>query len=179
MNDEVINRYLDLIKSRSPQTVFTFNTFFYKALCLGGYNRVHRWTKNIDIFSKTRLFIPIHQESEYHWCLVSVNFTKKRISYYDSFRKRNFECLDQILKYLLKEYEQRHHGKFDIDGWVLMNEKDCPLQINHYDSGIFVCVIAEHLARNGILNFSQKHMNQFRRQMIEELKSKKLQNPMP
>lgn len=179
MSDVVVNSYLDLITARAPQTIFTYNSFFYKALSVGGYNRVHRWTKNVDIFSKHKLFIPIHLEFEYHWCLICVDFAKKTITYYDSYKKPNFDCLKRILNYLKTEYTHKHNAAYEVNGWLLVNQQDNPLQTNLYDSGIFVCVTAEHLARNKSLDFTQKHMNQFRDQMNIELKNKVLIYPMP
>ncbi|XP_060843215.1 sentrin-specific protease 1-like [Rhopalosiphum padi] len=174
LNDEVINKYMDLIAARSPNTVYTFNTFFYLALSDKGYSHVCRWTKKIDIFSKKKIFIPVHIEEDNHWCLVYVDFVQKFIKYYDSLRGRNFKCLKLILKYLMMEHVDKKGEEFHPSGWLLMNVKNCPQQLNYWDCGVFVCMFAEYLSRDATLNFSQKHMDRFRRQIEFEIKKKKL-----
>jgi len=93
LTDEVIDKYTDLIKARSPDSIHTFTTFFYTTLSANGYSKVSRWTKKVDIFSKEKLFIPIYKEQEKHWCLVYVNLKKKK-----SFLKTNCDDLGRKLK---------------------------------------------------------------------------------
>lgn len=176
LNDEVINTYMDLIKQRSPDTVYTFNTFFYQSLSEKGYKSVVRWTKKIDVFSKQKLFIPVHLGEDFHWCLVCVDFKEKAIKYYDSLGARNFKCLKLILFYLILEHIDKKNKEFVVDGWLLINVKDCPQQENVWDCGVFVCMFAEYLSRNAPLDFSQKDMVNFRKQLFSELKDKKLKN---
>lgn len=165
---------MDLITQRSPETVYTFNTFFYSALSNKGYEHVCRWTKKVDIFSKEKIFIPVHLEEENHWCLVYIDFLKKTIKYYDSLGGRNFSCLKQILRYLMLEHVNKKHVDFRPGGWCLVNDRDCPKQLNIWDCGVFVCMYAEYLSRNKPLNFSQKDMGRFRKQIYREIKQKKL-----
>lgn len=175
LNDEVINRYMDLITERSSD-VYAFNTFFYSALSSKGYEHISRWTKKIDIFSKKKLFIPVHIEEEEHWCLVCVNFVEKSIKYYDSLGGKNFKCLKLILKYLMMEHYNKKEIEFKPGGWLLVNVKKCPQQLNLWDCGVFTCMFAEYLARDAPLNFSQKDMSKFRKQIMFEIKRKKLKH---
>ena len=158
--------------------MYAFNTFFYLALSDKGYSHVCRWTKKIDIFSKNKLFIPIHIEDS-HWCLVYVNFPEKAIKYYDSMGGRNFKCLKLILKYLMLEHDDKKGKDFHPSGWLLMNVKNCPQQLNYWDCGVFVCMFAEYLSRDAPLNFSQRHMDRFRRQITYEINRKKLRKSAP
>ncbi|XP_050533325.1 sentrin-specific protease 1-like [Daktulosphaira vitifoliae] len=174
LNDEIINQYMDLITQRSPETVYAFNTFFYSALSDKGYQHVSRWTKKVDIFSKEKLFIPVHIEEDNHWCLVYVDFLKKTIKYYDSLGGRNFMCLKLILKYLMMEHINKKNVDFRPGGWSLLNVKKCPKQNNLWDCGVFVCMYAEYLSRNQPLTFSQKDMGRCRKQIYFEIKNKKL-----
>jgi len=178
INDETINKYMDLITERSPETVYAFNTFFYTSYATHGFSKVCRWTKNVDIFSKNKLFFPIHINEEEHWCLACVDFKNKVITYYDSLGGRNFTCLKKILQYLLFEHLDKKNANFEPTGWALTNERNCPRQMNLWDCGIFVCMFAEYLARDVQLTFSQKDMKMFRRQMKSEIKKKKLINSM-
>lgn len=169
---------MDLIIERSPDTVYAFNTFFYLALSEKGYLHVSRWTKKIDIFSKSKLFIPIHIEEENHWCLACVDFKAKSIKYYDSLGGRNFKCLKLILKYLMIEHLDKKNKEFNPGGWALINITKCPQQQNLWDCGVFVCMFAEHLARDAKLNFCQEDMPKFRNQLFNEIKNNKLKHTL-
>ena len=65
LNDEVINYYLQLIRSRSDNSsylpaVHCFNTFLYPKLKSKGHSAVKRWTKKINLFDFQMVFFPIH-----------------------------------------------------------------------------------------------------------------------
>ena len=78
------------------------STFFYKKLKSDGYDGVKRWTKNVDIFEKKFLLIPIFTPQ--HWSLATINFDTKTISYYDSLYDSDFDnCLIALKNYMEKE----------------------------------------------------------------------------
>uniref|UniRef100_A0A4X2M4Z2 Ubiquitin-like protease family profile domain-containing protein n=1 Tax=Vombatus ursinus TaxID=29139 RepID=A0A4X2M4Z2_VOMUR len=52
---------VDTVSEKSP----FFNHIFYGKLCTKEYDGVKRWTKNVEIFNKELLLIPIHLEV--HW----------------------------------------------------------------------------------------------------------------
>lgn len=170
--------YMDLITARSPDTVYAYNTFFYLSLSQKGYKHISRWTKKVDIFSKNKLFIPVHIDEENHWCLIYVNLKKHSICYYDSLGGSNFKSLKLVLKYLMLEHLDKKKTEFFPSGWLLKIAKKCPKQRNLWDCGVFVCMFAEHLARNAPLKFSQKDMPKFRQQMKFEIERKKLIHPI-
>ena len=60
------------------------------------------------------------------------------------------------------------------DEWTLDFAQERPRQKNNRDCGVFVVKIAEYLARGAKLNFSQKDIPAFRKQMLVEITSKKL-----
>lgn len=70
--------------------VHFFNSFFYDKLRTKGYDGVKRWTKNVDIFNKELLLIPIHLEVD--WSLISVDVRQHTITYFDSQRTLNRRC---------------------------------------------------------------------------------------
>uniref|UniRef100_A0A3B3Z6P8 Ubiquitin-like protease family profile domain-containing protein n=1 Tax=Periophthalmus magnuspinnatus TaxID=409849 RepID=A0A3B3Z6P8_9GOBI len=90
LNDQIMNMYGDLVMDSVPEKVHFFNSFFYDKLRTKGYEGVKRWTKNVDIFGKELLLIPIHLEV--HWSLVSVDITRRAITYFDSQRTLNRRC---------------------------------------------------------------------------------------
>ncbi|KAG7315438.1 hypothetical protein KOW79_021526 [Hemibagrus wyckioides] len=92
LNDVIIDFYLKYLQlERADRDVaersHIFSSFFYKQLTrkansseedAGGtaqyrrHGRVRTWTRNVDIFSKDYLFIPVNQEA--HWYLVVICF---------------------------------------------------------------------------------------------------------
>ncbi|KAK2819534.1 hypothetical protein Q7C36_021180 [Tachysurus vachellii] len=92
LNDVIIDFYLKYLQlERADRDVaersHIFSSFFYKQLtrkansseeeagCTAQYRRhgrVRTWTRNVDIFSKDYLFIPVNQEA--HWYLVVICF---------------------------------------------------------------------------------------------------------
>lgn len=66
--------------------VHVFSSFFVKTL-KQGFDRVKRWTKNTDLFSKDLVIIPVHLPG--HWASLVINFSQKIIEYYDSLGNKN------------------------------------------------------------------------------------------
>ena len=65
LDDEVIDCYFNHIlqkKASDSESFFCFRTHFFSNLESEGYEKVKRWTKNIDLFNQFRkVFVPIHQ----------------------------------------------------------------------------------------------------------------------
>jgi len=89
LNDEVINFYTNMIMEDLLETngIYSCNTFFMSKLFPENerydFEAVRRWTKNIDIFSLKKIFIPINIDNR-HWTLVYIDVHNKSIFYYDS-----------------------------------------------------------------------------------------------
>ncbi|WP_419241167.1 Ulp1 family isopeptidase [Cardinium endosymbiont of Nabis limbatus] len=175
LNDSIINAYLHMVVKRSEEKenqllpkVHYFNSFFFKLLSSpAGYEKVKRWTENIDIFDYDLLLIPIHLG--YHWCLAVVDFGKKAINYYDSLGKSNKDCLNKLLDYLVKEIADKKQGQLNKAEWRLECLEGIPQQQNGYDCGVFVCQFANHVALGAPLNFTQRDMPYFRERMAIEI----------
>jgi len=87
LNDVIIDFYLKFIhierltKTQQPLT-HIFSTFFYKklttltenrkALTVERHKQIKSWTKNVDLFEKDFLIVPINEES--HWFLAIICF---------------------------------------------------------------------------------------------------------
>ncbi|MGH0166707.1 UNVERIFIED_CONTAM: hypothetical protein FKN15_050913 [Acipenser sinensis] len=99
-----MNMYGDLVMDTVPEKVHFFNSFFYDKLRTKGYDGVKRWTKNVDIFKKSLLLIPIHLEV--HWSLVSVDVPKRTVTYFDSQRTLNRRCPKYIKMFVLDEADE-------------------------------------------------------------------------
>ncbi|VVB10515.1 unnamed protein product [Arabis nemorensis] len=86
VNDTIIDFYIKYLKSRIPPEeqgrFHFFNCFFFRKLAnldkgspstFGGkeaYQRVQKWTKNVDLFEKDYIFIPIN--CSFHWSLIII-----------------------------------------------------------------------------------------------------------
>uniref|UniRef100_A0A671XIN1 SUMO specific peptidase 3b n=1 Tax=Sparus aurata TaxID=8175 RepID=A0A671XIN1_SPAAU len=166
LNDQVMNMYGDLVMDSVPEKVHFFNSFFYDKLRTKGYEGVKRWTKNVDIFQKDLLLIPIHLEV--HWSLVSVDIPRRSITYFDSQRTLNRRCPKHIFKYLQAEAIKKDQQDF-LTGWKGLFKMNVGRQNNDSDCGAFVLQYCKCLALGQPFSFGQQDMPRLRRQMYKEL----------
>ncbi|KAM9335645.1 sentrin-specific protease 3b [Symphorus nematophorus] len=166
LNDQVMNMYGDLVMDSVPEKVHFFNSFFYDKLRTKGYEGVKRWTKNVDIFQKDLLLIPIHLEV--HWSLVSVDIPRRAITYFDSQRTLNRRCPKHIFKYLQAEAIKKDQQEF-LTGWKGFFKMNVGRQNNDSDCGAFVLQYCKCLALGQPFSFGQQDMPRLRRQMYKEL----------
>ncbi|XP_044584806.1 uncharacterized protein LOC123265215 [Cotesia glomerata] len=167
LNDQVINVYFKMIERRDPTRVQCCESFFLIDLVAKDYIRLNKWTKNVDIFSKKLMFIPLHLEV--HWSLAVINFDAETITYYDSMNGNNEECLQIILEYLKYEHLNKKKIPLNTSNWKKIHAKNIPQQDNGDDCGVFACSYAELLSRNEELNFSSKKIVDKRFAMMEEI----------
>ncbi|CAB1345515.1 unnamed protein product [Coregonus sp. 'balchen'] len=131
-----------------------------------GYEGVKRWTKNVDIFQKDLLLIPIHLEV--HWSLVSVDIPRRAITYFDSQRTLNRRCPKHIAKYLQAEAVKKDQRDF-LTGWKGYFKMNVGRQNNDSDCGAFVLQYCKTLALGQQFSFGQQDMPKLRRLMYKEL----------
>uniref|UniRef100_A0A0K8T5X9 Ubiquitin-like protease family profile domain-containing protein n=1 Tax=Lygus hesperus TaxID=30085 RepID=A0A0K8T5X9_LYGHE len=160
LNDNIINFYMELISERSGSEkkyppVYAFSTFFTLAL-QNGYETVRRYTKNVDLFSKYLILVPIHISG--HWCLAKIDMERKEIVCYDSMLRNNNKFLGMLMNYLISEHKDKKKEDMDTSGWTSRNDKNIPIQENGSDCGVFTCTFAEYSARHSKFNFSQADM---------------------
>ncbi|KAG7484518.1 hypothetical protein MATL_G00050220 [Megalops atlanticus] len=166
LNDQVMNMYGDLVMDAVPDKVHFFNSFFYDKLRTKGYDGVKRWTKNVDIFQKELLLIPIHLEV--HWSLVCVDVPRRAITYFDSQRTLNRRCPKHIAKYLQAEAVKKEQRDF-LSGWKGFFKMNVARQNNDSDCGAFVLQYCKCLALGQPFSFGQQDMPKLRRLMYKEL----------
>lgn len=175
LNESVINFYLELLAERSRNRhglpkVHCMNTNLYVQLNLGGFVKVNRWTKKVDIFDNEIVVIPIHRNRN-HWCMAIMHMKDKTIKFYDSMQHgaSNMDVLDTLREYLKSESLDKKKVEFDLDGWVVEDVQNIPQQNNSSDCGVFSCMYAEFITRNQQINFTQDHMQYFRQKMVDEI----------
>ncbi|MEQ2224157.1 hypothetical protein ILYODFUR_004596, partial [Ilyodon furcidens] len=120
LNDQVMNMYGELIMESCHHKVHFLNSFFHRQLMTKGYDGVRRWTKQVDLFSKRLLLVPIHLEV--HWCLVTADISTKKICLYDSQGHSLQKVARNILKYLMSEAKEKKQAAFE-DGWTVSSDE--------------------------------------------------------
>ncbi|XP_004570526.1 sentrin-specific protease 5 isoform X1 [Maylandia zebra] len=166
LNDQVMNMYGELIMDSSHQKVHFLNSFFHRQLMTKGYDGVKRWTKQVDLFSKRLLLVPIHLEV--HWCLVTADIVQKKICLYDSQGNGLQKVGRNILKYLMTEAKEKKQTAFE-SGWTVAFDEKVPQQTNENDCGVFVLEYSRCLALTRPLHFSQKDIPKIRKRIYKEL----------
>jgi sentrin-specific protease 1 len=141
LNDEIINYYLSMLRTRSLSpsalpskphsktfrskmlSTHVFSSFFYSLLTQRGYSAVRRWTKKakVNLFELDRVVLPINKGG-FHWILAIVNVEMKRIEYYDSMGREgvsneNRPVLETIRSYMADEAKQ-YGIKEDLSKWT-------------------------------------------------------------
>lgn len=79
-NDSLINFYITYLKRSTASPIadrcYFFNTYFYSALQQNdSSNRVGSWTKDVDLFEKDFLIVPINDPENHHWTVCIVRLT--------------------------------------------------------------------------------------------------------
>ncbi|XP_041805614.1 sentrin-specific protease 5-like isoform X2 [Chelmon rostratus] len=166
LNDQVMNMYGELIMESAHHKVHFLNSFFHRQLMTKGYDGVKRWTKQVDLFSKSLLLVPIHLEV--HWCLVTADIVKKKICLYDSQGNALRKVARNILKYLMTEAKEKKQTAFEND-WAVSFDEKIPQQTNENDCGVFVLEYSRCLALGKALQFSQKDIPKIRKRIYKEL----------
>ncbi|XP_026711352.1 sentrin-specific protease 2 [Athene cunicularia] len=173
LNDEIINFYMCLLVERNKKegypAVHAFSTFFYPKLISGGYNAVRRWTRDVDLFKKDLIFVPIHLR--HHWTLVVIDIRKKTIKYFDSIGHKKDEICETLFYYLQEESQQKRNLQLTFSEWTLhsMEEHEIPQQENGSDCGVFLCKYADYISRDKPITFTQDDMPYFRKKMVWEI----------
>ncbi|XP_026806309.1 sentrin-specific protease-like [Rhopalosiphum maidis] len=173
LNDHVINNYLELINKRNSN-VYIYNTHLYANLSPERYSLYYRWTKKLDLFSKTKILVPINLTTLKHWVLVCMNLELKQMQYYDSLQGNGISYQKQVFDFLSFVHLHSRGTPLNSKEWSFINVTNIPIQKNSYDCGVFLCTYAEYLARDAVFNFSQEHMVSFRQLIAYELTTKKL-----
>uniref|UniRef100_A0A3P8VU32 Sentrin-specific protease 5 n=1 Tax=Cynoglossus semilaevis TaxID=244447 RepID=A0A3P8VU32_CYNSE len=159
LNDQIINMYGELIMESAHHKVHFLNSFFHPQLMTKGYDGVKRWTKQVDLFSKTLLLVPVHLDV--HWCLVTANVVTKKIYLYDSQgNNAEVQCCFQA--------REKQKSAF-MNGWTLWLSEGIPQQMNENDCGLFVLEYCRRLALEKPMRFSQKDIPKIRRRIYKEL----------
>ncbi|KAK1417593.1 hypothetical protein QVD17_26723 [Tagetes erecta] len=186
INDTVVDFYIEYLKKFKPADarVHFFNSFFFRKLAdfdekqsrsvdsKEAFQRVHKWTKKVDIFQKDYIFIPVN--FRLHWSLVIichpgevVNFTDDELElsvkvpcilHMDSI-KGSHRGLDPCIKsYLWEEWKARNdYASEDISRKFMdlrFLQLEVPQQENSYDCGLFMLHYMELFVKQASNSFN-------------------------
>ena len=185
LNDDLIDAYFYLITARAGREscsvkpgceaevflkVEGVSCFFFQARD----DAKRKFITNLlskNIFKLHMLMFPIHVNQN-HFILAVVNFQKKRIELYDSYRESHQKILDYLLAFLIQE-AQKQSEKVDFSKWT-MEHLTSPFQKNGVDCGVFVCTTANYLAQGLDLDYTEDDIPLFRLKMVRDLSRGKL-----
>ena len=191
LNDEIINKYLELLKERDTllcskfptrKASHFFSTHFLTLLGTGdkySFKNVENWTKNINIFEMRRLYFPINIKNK-HWVLAVVDMETKQICYYDSLKdsklnKRGYSYMEYLLRWLRDVAGENH----DMSKWEILKKEKIPMQDNIDDCGVFVIMFCDFLSEDlPLSSFSQKDIPEFRLKTVLKLLDNDLGYPL-
>jgi len=176
LNDSLVDMWMQWISRhitcKRSSNVHFFTSHFYTTLVSEGVEGVKSWTakKNIDIFNKKLIFIPINKTLHWSLCVVvnpgaitpQVDDEDPQFPcmlFFDSLNMhRKSRVHGKVLKWLNSEWKRTQ--KTDAE---LFNRKSCkmydpevPRQNNGSDCGVFVCRYAFAMFQLRHLKFSRR-----------------------
>jgi hypothetical protein len=191
LNDEIINKYMELLKERDTllcskfptrKASHFFNIHFLTLLGTGdkySFKNVEKWTENINVFEMRRLYFPINITNE-HWVLAVVDMETKQICYYDSLKhtklnKKGYSYMEYLLRWLRDVAGENH----DMSKWEILKKEKIPMQDNVIDCGVFVIMFCDFLSEDlPLSSFSQKDIPEFRLKTVLKLLDNGLGYPL-
>ncbi|XVE49475.1 hypothetical protein DITRI_Ditri01bG0085200 [Diplodiscus trichospermus] len=172
INDTIIDFYIKYLKNKirpeEQHRFHFFNSFFFRKLAdldkglssagqaRAAFQRVHKWTRKVDIFEKDYVFVPVNYSL--HWSLIVIchpgevttfkddpteNLLKVPcILHMDSIRGSHRGLKDLFRRYLFEEWKQRHKDTADDVPSKIFHLQFVPLELpqqeNSFDCGLFL-----------------------------------------
>ena len=104
-----------------------------------------------------------------------VNLKERRFEYYDSLRGGEGAVLRYLRRWLEDEHLEKMKAPLDTSEWTeAVWKSGTPQQQNGYDCGVFLVTTADYLSRDADLDFTQTHIEYFRRRLVLEIKRTQL-----
>ena len=153
LESDIINYYFDILQQSTTEHYF-FYTYLMAKLHQDGdyeYSNVSRWCKNVSVFTKKLLFIPINHKNQ-HWTLAVVNMERRFIVHIDSLGKKERTDIWEVLNRWLADVARDRD--ISIDHFSFYHYESIPTQNNSYDCGMFVLFFATMLCFDPERNLS-------------------------
>ncbi|XP_022725960.1 probable ubiquitin-like-specific protease 2A [Durio zibethinus] len=187
INDTIIDFYIKYLKNNiqpeEQHRFYFFNSFFFCKLAdldkglssacqaRAAFQRVHKWTRKVDIFEKDYIFVPVNYSL--HWSLIVIchpgevaNFKDDAsekllkvpcILHMDSIRGSHRGLKNLFQSYLSEEWKQRNREAADDVASKFLDLPFVPLELpqqeNSFDCGIFLLHYVELFLLQAPTNF--------------------------
>ena len=191
LTDLVINRYLDILKSKDD-SVFTYSSFFYPAFTSGGFERVKTYYRRENLLSHRILFMPIHHGN--HWFLVT--YDGSRLTSYDPYdypgcsRRKKTELLKENLSFhktllmnlrndYFKPLFSHYHKEYNEPSIHVKLPPEIPSQDNSHDCGPFLLYFAKYIMMKKDFDFGTNDMVSIRENIRKEIQTETLIDILP
>ncbi|OMJ81239.1 hypothetical protein SteCoe_18357 [Stentor coeruleus] len=180
INDNIVDFILNAYISTKSKNFHAFNCFFYLTYEEHGFDKIQKWYKSVDIFSKKYWLIPIAIMD--HWLLVIIAnpknaLTKKnppsQMLLFDSMNSKVLNPQKLLEKYIKSEWKQRTGQDVDdID--IPLYFLKLPQQENLYDCGIYMLEYANEFIKRPryFCNPNKDYTLIFEQLMIEDNRDK-------
>ena len=184
-------------KNPNHESVLFMGTFFFQQLAYTGFKFQFKYTYRIrqlrfekfqernlpfrNIFQCDKMIFPVNVGG-IHWACGCINFRERTLELYDSLRYDDgftchaFKCMKQLLCDEWRTRVADNHVdldwdfNFDLSDWKHVTfESIYPKQGNLADCGVFALKCADWLSDCLFPNYSQKHMEYFRKRMGVEI----------
>ncbi|KXZ50406.1 hypothetical protein GPECTOR_16g579 [Gonium pectorale] len=141
------------------------------------YANVRRWTiplrlrNNLQassgVLELDRIIMPIHKGV--HWTCALIDLRGKAVRYYDSLKGEDPACVENLLRWVADESEDKLKTRWDTSKWRREFPKAIPEQRNGCDCGVFSIMFADRLGAGAALDFSQADMELLRVKVLHRL----------
>ena len=133
LSDGIVNLFMKYIYASWNNDIqskcFIINTHFYAKLSTNSFESASKWVKNVNIFEREWIFIPIHENKE-HWILTVIynlnkvkNNEKAYILYMDSMNtidnKKYTTINDKIKRFLIYLWKQTNQKNSDNENILI------------------------------------------------------------
>ena len=158
LNEDLIDAYLNILASKKDGVV-AVSTRFYPKVKYTFFDALKR-AENSNLFNFSTILVPIHKGGA-HWCLAVVEMNGRKIFYFDSMRKPNTKCLENLESFFFSLRGIQHVEK--------INDQEMPMQINEYDCGVYVCKYAQVYVQNLSRKFTPEDITKFRQEIKNDI----------
>ncbi|GLT68550.1 hypothetical protein SLA2020_407700 [Shorea laevis] len=195
VNDTVIDFYIKYLKNNiQPEErhrFHFFNSFFFRKLsdldkylssaceARAAFQRVHKWTRKVDIFKKDYIFIPVNYS--FHWSLIVIchpgevaNLKDDELAelpkvpcilHMDSITGSHRGLKNLFQSYLCEEWKERHGGAADDISSKFFHLQFVPVELpqqeNSFDCGLFLLHYVELFIQDAPTNFNPLKISKF------------------
>ncbi|XP_058093238.1 probable ubiquitin-like-specific protease 2B isoform X6 [Magnolia sinica] len=195
INDTIIDFYVKYLQNKirpeDKHRFHFFNSFFFRKLVdldkdpksafegRAAFQRVHKWTRKVNIFEKDYIFIPVN--FNLHWSLIVICYPGEVVSFkdeeikmapkvpcilhMDSIKGSHQGLKNLVQSYLWEEWKERHKESSKSVSLKFLNLRFVPLELpqqeNSFDCGLFLLHYVELFLEEAPVNFSPFKITKF------------------